>query len=287
MKIVRVMPMNIEVCTARKTKKTLQSGFSLIELMVALGLGLFILAGIIQVFVGSRQSFEVIQGQSSMQEAGRFGLYFIEQSAVHAGFINAGVFDNDYAQSFLNIIDGDNLYAAHWPQDTANGFSGNASVVGSPVVAAAAPGTATLSFRMDGDPNDPMRDCAGNLVSSVEGVSTTTIFYIDAQNQLNCQVNAGPAVALVSGIENMQVLYGVSNSRINPQAVRYYTAATMTPLLWQRVVAVRVGFIAVSSNAPLPRISVNNELLGTVIASAADGRVRQVFSKTIAIRAKI
>ncbi|MGB5325146.1 MAG: prepilin-type N-terminal cleavage/methylation domain-containing protein, partial [Pseudomonadales bacterium] len=46
-----------------------QRGITLIELMVSMVIGLFMVAGILQVFVGSRQSLDVIRAQSSMQEA--------------------------------------------------------------------------------------------------------------------------------------------------------------------------------------------------------------------------
>ena len=55
-----------------------QSGFSLIELMIALALGLFIMAAVIQLFIGSRQSYSTNEALARVQENGRFALEFIK-----------------------------------------------------------------------------------------------------------------------------------------------------------------------------------------------------------------
>lgn len=51
-----------------------QSGFGLIELMIAMTLGLILSVTVIQVFIGARQTFDVQQRQSIMQEDARFAL---------------------------------------------------------------------------------------------------------------------------------------------------------------------------------------------------------------------
>lgn len=61
-------------------------GFSIIELMIALLLGLILAAGIIQVFLGNRQSQRIEQTVSRMQENGRIALDMITQDARSSGF---------------------------------------------------------------------------------------------------------------------------------------------------------------------------------------------------------
>jgi len=51
-----------------------QSGFSLVELMVALVIGLFLTIGVIQLLVGSKQSYRFHDALSRLQENGRFAL---------------------------------------------------------------------------------------------------------------------------------------------------------------------------------------------------------------------
>lgn len=61
-------------------------GFSLIELMLALGLGVVVTAGIVTLFVGNNQTYALLNGQSRMQENARFAVDFISRSARAAGY---------------------------------------------------------------------------------------------------------------------------------------------------------------------------------------------------------
>jgi type IV pilus assembly protein PilW len=62
-------------------------GFSLIELMLALALGVVVTAGIVSLFVGNNQTYTLLNGQSRMQEAARFSVDFISRSARAAGYL--------------------------------------------------------------------------------------------------------------------------------------------------------------------------------------------------------
>jgi type IV pilus assembly protein PilW len=63
------------------------SGFSLIELMVAVMLGLMLTLALISVFVGTRQSYQATTGVASLADEGRFTLDTIAQTARVAGFM--------------------------------------------------------------------------------------------------------------------------------------------------------------------------------------------------------
>lgn len=62
------------------------AGFSLVELMLALGLGLVVVTGIVQLFVGNSQTYNILNGQARMQENARFALEFISRAARQAGY---------------------------------------------------------------------------------------------------------------------------------------------------------------------------------------------------------
>lgn len=57
--------------------KARQQGMTLIELMIALLIGVFLLAGIMQVFVSSQQNYRIQDNLSRIQENGRFAIEFI------------------------------------------------------------------------------------------------------------------------------------------------------------------------------------------------------------------
>lgn len=64
-----------------------QVGFSLIELLLALALGLVAVTGIVQLFVGNSRSYDVSTGQARLQENARFALDFIARAARSSGYL--------------------------------------------------------------------------------------------------------------------------------------------------------------------------------------------------------
>jgi type IV pilus assembly protein PilW len=63
-----------------------QAGLTLIELMVALGIGAFLMIGAVTVFMQSRTSFRVTESVSRLQENGRFALDALEPDIRMARF---------------------------------------------------------------------------------------------------------------------------------------------------------------------------------------------------------
>lgn len=74
----------------QRTHRARMVGFSLVELMVALALGLVVVTGIVQLFVGNSQTYNVLNGQARLQESGRFALDFISRAARSAGYFGCG-----------------------------------------------------------------------------------------------------------------------------------------------------------------------------------------------------
>lgn len=281
-------------CPARSK----QSGLTLIELMIALGLGVFLLSGILQVFLGSRQSFEVIHAQAAMQEAGRFSMTLVGGTLRQAGYINAGAIDpnqgDEMAQKLANIIDGEDKFEEHWPAE--NNFEAGAAVYGqdSPTglgLTDADGDSEVVSFRIQGDVDVAMTDCAGNDMPDGETDIVEMSYYVDSDDQLRCQTsrdatNPGSHV-LVSGVEQMKVIYGVSDDTPPFRPIKYVDSASMGVDDWPNVVAVRLGLLTISDNTPLDRVDTTFSLLGTDVDAGADGRARRVFTQTITLRNRL
>jgi type IV pilus assembly protein PilW len=62
-----------------------QSGISLIEIMIALLIGAFLLGGVLQIFIGGKQTYRMQESLSRLQENGRFALDFIGRDVRMAG----------------------------------------------------------------------------------------------------------------------------------------------------------------------------------------------------------
>lgn len=64
-----------------------QRGLSLIELMIAITLGLILMTGVIQMFLSSQTVFHTQQAMSRIQENGRLGVEFIAKDIRMAGYM--------------------------------------------------------------------------------------------------------------------------------------------------------------------------------------------------------
>lgn len=63
-----------------------QKGLSLVELLVALTLSLLLMAGVLQTFLASKQTYSANTALSRVQENGRFAMEFLSSDIRHAGY---------------------------------------------------------------------------------------------------------------------------------------------------------------------------------------------------------
>lgn len=63
-----------------------QQGLTLVELMIAMLLGLFLLGGLLQIFISSRHTSTMQEGLSRLQENGRFAIDFLARDIRLAGY---------------------------------------------------------------------------------------------------------------------------------------------------------------------------------------------------------
>lgn len=64
-----------------------QKGFSLIELMISVALGLVLMGGVIQIFINSKAAYNTQRAVSSVQESGRLAIEFMARDIRMAGFM--------------------------------------------------------------------------------------------------------------------------------------------------------------------------------------------------------
>lgn len=260
-----------------------QLGLSIVELMVAMALGLLLMTGVIQVFLSSRQTYAANEAMGRLQENGRFALEFIARSARLAGYTEP-------------VFEGGKPLALVRPSCT--GLPGTIPTdLCTSAGIANAPDSVAFVFQppfTDG----VRRDCLGNTIAesnmllinhySIIPATATTPASLGCRaykfNDTTGSWTSGPAAQeLISGVDSLQVLYGINTSGDSRSANQYVSADRVTN--WNNVRAVRIAVLANSieplSPAPAER---NFVLLDADPINFADNRARQIFSTTIQLK---
>lgn len=213
-----------------------ESGFSLIELMIAMFLGLFILAGISQVNISSKKTYQVTTFSAGLQEDLRAATNDLHKMIRITGYKSSPAQSNN-----LSFV-----------ADAT--FPGTGQVItGKDGLAVQDSDSLTLRFQGSGDgagvPDNDIVDCLGNALDANDIAVIT--FDID-QNNLRCTsqnetLANTQTIKLVENVDNMQVLYGIDTDNDN-YANHYINATNVTAgALWQNVVSVRVALLLKSN----------------------------------------
>ena len=300
--------MNTEVGMRIKTiqkSSTKQAGFSLIELMIAMTLGLLLMTGVVQIFLSSKQAYTTISGSSETLDNGRLALHFISSSVGKAGYWGDVYEMRKYgSDQGLTASQSAGVNAPY--NDSYSGrFEEDAFIFGldnESVDADVVDGTDQFYVRFNGDAANPMTTCAGDAVNDTS--VAVERFYISVTNgsesipSLVCEaivlnidkkdgdisIPPNPEIKtqpLISGVENMQLLYGERS--IDKLTVRYHTAADVTR--WEFVESIRVALLVASPDEVNTAYRTTGyELLDETTAVPTDKRARKVYERTVALR---
>lgn len=258
-------------------------GFTMIELMVSLALGLLVSAAATQLLVTNAQSFSQQRGITDVQDNGRFAMDFMNRDLRQAGLKPVGVFVSPYPPV---VVD-----AAQMPGAGAALLTLNA-------IASPGLGNSDQLLVQRLTLVDTV-DCEGNAVPANRYVVSRYFLRADpatnAASALACDggfhdeaalTGVGDAgVVLLGAVENMQVLLGIGNNGFPEQYLRPDQYALL-PAPRPKVVAVRVGTLVSSVDrteqvGAAPDLNVLDELVDDV---PNDGRIRRVFVTSIAMR---
>ncbi len=200
---------------------TRQRGLSLIELMIALLIGLVVTYGMIQIFLGSKVAYQVQDGLSRVQENSRFTMSYLERNIRMAGYMGCG---NDLQRVPPN--DPANL---NYPYDSRfinhlvpNGFAPNARfrfqrpIEGFHYTGASVAGVApTIGASADWTPNLPSPELDGLVVKGSD-VLILRIFGEQSTPVVSDFLNAGVFTIADPTFMKVGNVYGIENCGATP-----------------------------------------------------------------------
>ena len=82
-----------------------QAGISLVEILIALVISLFLLGGVIQVYLSNQSAYRFGEAVARIQENGRFSIEVMTQDLRMAGFFGCALFDPEDPENIVNNLD--------------------------------------------------------------------------------------------------------------------------------------------------------------------------------------
>jgi len=245
-----------------------QRGLTLIEIMIALTIGLLMVAGILQITAASKESSRLQRNMGFVQENIRTAVELLGSDIRRAGYYE----DNDPAARILTaptpiVID-----------TTSDGGGNNNDDI-------------TVTYESD-------TDCLGQNTPTVDGNRFAVNHYYISDERLMCRGNGGNAGApLVEGVENMQILFG-ENTNNDPRSANRYVQLKDPDLTDEensnradpnKVVSVRIAFRFHSREGIRAQVDNNQYALldaEPVDPPDSDRRMRREITTTISLRNK-
>lgn len=287
----------------------LERGFSLIELMVSMAMGLIVLLAATQLFIANQVNFNFQRGTADVQTGGRFAIDMLVRDIRTAGLAIFG--DATVPSVIMQVTDLPGLTDTNML--TRDGAS-----------TAAATGSISASDQLLVQYGTLMagQDCEGNDVAAntyvlaryfvrIDQDTGSAALACDAGTRVGATVSglstaSTAGAVLVSGVDSFQILLGLDDGPNTPPMVRanrYVNIATYNdnavfPAPKPRVVSIRIGVLVRSQERvgdPAPRstnpasdIQVLDNVIpyntATQTAALDDGRMRRLFVATAGLR---
>jgi type IV pilus assembly protein PilW len=220
---------------SRRFESYRTGGFTLVELMIALLIGLFLAGGLVTLVQAMKRTSVSQSGLSQLQDNERMAMSLISNAIQSAGYYPNPLVNN--TSTFF--------IAQTSPATTATGavaLAAGQSMVGSVNNMNLALGD-QITLRYTSAGADNVLNCAG--ATSATQTTWAQTFVIDANQNLACSMYDGATAVvlpLVNGVTKLQILYGVqtNTSSLYNSADTYLPAGSMTAAYWNAVRSVKI-----------------------------------------------
>lgn len=292
-----------------------QKGRSLVELMIALSIGLVIVAGITSLLVGSKQTSRVTDDRSRLEDDGRLALNLLAFHLRMSGFgqlkTNALVAKNftDLSDFQENVVEG--------IEGCSGGFSNPSAVIKSCIPGAPATNPDSFINRYVVDTNNANvstgapTDCLGSAVILSPAVVENR-FYLatnptSGRRELYCQGNGQTAAGAINftnapqpiaeNVDDMKITYGFGYDyaqKVDTQVVDRFIKASQVEAMpapskgtvWSKVISAEVCLIMRSANIAVVTKPMTYRDCSGVNVTATDRSLYQRFSTVVTLRSR-
>lgn len=272
-----------------KNKIHKQLGVTLIELMIALTLGLLLSGAAVMIYLANKNTYSNVSDNSRMQENARYAMSFLTKAVWKSGWKvePTHAADNPFRKGGgINSLDkvSWDRYALLKVVNNSKKYKKLGNKPNSDLL--------IVRFQGSGNPADQtMTDCRGTARSDNDVV--TEVYYVNDDNALICAIvsDAGDlsTIPLINGVENLQILIGEDDSN-KGYAKKYVNASAVNK--WSNIASVQMGILVTSgifthnaNNKNADGTNKKYKILDVNNVSISNSRLYgQVFSTTVSLR---
>jgi type IV pilus assembly protein PilW len=217
-----------------------QSGFTLIELMIAGFIGIFILTGLMNLFITTNKSVTLSDSLSQNQETGRFAMGYLTKYIRRAGY------NDEMNTPFLPPIYMEPGTAAN-PITCPTPANPSASTQDTPCAVDNPDPTNILGDRLSipinvgGDENEEITSCTGTIIggngtwANSGAKKIVNVFWVNDSRELRCQTfdrdtNSwleNSPVSIINNVERFEFQVGVASNSDSKNASQYVSLSTI------------------------------------------------------------
>jgi type IV pilus assembly protein PilW len=236
----------------------------MVELLVAMTIGLLLTLVVAQLFLSSRQTYATTDDVSRMGESIRYAQFLFNRAIHSAGYKSAPNSRSDMVFAAPNVV--------------IEGTNG----------AGTASDTLTIRFQGSGTPADGTAlDCLGNRIAA--GAMSVNTFSIapgaSGSSALFCDIDGpggNPPVEVVPNVQNMQILYG-EDTNLDLSADRYLPIDNVASIA--NIVSVRIALLFQTPGASNPVTDATAYTLNEVnLPAFNDRRFRRLVVMNVNLR---
>lgn len=264
-----------------------QRGFSLIELLISMIIGLVVIGAMMAAYLGTGVSSRNTRALAQITEDASVALNVLRSQIGMAGYaaptaVNAdGEFDLALVGATLMGCDGDFSDLNRGIGDLSCGADAESDAI-------------AVAYQADernsvvGSGGAPL-DCLGNSIPLDAGIRVAYSRFYVSGGQLMCRgPGADEPAALVENVETMQITYGVGDngSGRNNQVVRYEEASDMTAQEFLDTVSVRVCVVISSAEAVMDQETSYVGCGGNSV-NPGDKKMYRAFTSTIVLQNRL
>jgi type IV pilus assembly protein PilW len=236
-------------------RRLVQAGFSLVELMIAMVIGLVVVGAVLSAYLGAGATSRTSRAMSQITEDASVALSVLRSSIGMVGY------------SLPTAVDGAGKFTKAYPGLGLFGCDGgftdsSAAIAGLTCSPDAGPDSIAVAFEADTSNSvvrdvagvDVPLDCLGNTIPPGAGPQYLAYnrYYLNGESQLMCLGPGAPgAQALVDNVVDLQIRYGVGAAAAVNQVGFYADAGNVGALPnnvnWTNTVSVRICVVVASA----------------------------------------